>query len=132
MQEQKTLLVVDDDPDDLELFSEAVLLVDPGVQIMTASSGAECMVLLNNMAVDELPHFLVLDFNLNDMSGAELLSKIAADKRYDSLTKIVWSTSDLQQYRDECAKRGARLYVKKPNTFPQVVDMAKKLLSFSA
>ena len=80
----------------------------------------------------QLPDLIILDYNIPEINGSEILEQLKKDERYSSIPKIVWSTSDLQQYRDECARRGARLYVKKPNTFLQVVEMARNLLSLSA
>jgi CheY-like chemotaxis protein len=129
MKRKRILMVVDDDPDDLELLVEALLTVEPTLGILTAHSGTDCLDQLNALDTPDLPALLVLDFNLYDMNAADLLAKMSLHERFDSLTKIVWSTSDLHQYRDKCNEKGAKHYLKKPNTYPQVVEMARRIVS---
>ncbi len=126
------VMIVDDDLDDIELLTEALLNVEPRMRIITCQSGGQCIEQLQSAREEELPALLVLDYNMSDMDGTDVLKRIAGVERYGGMTKIVWSTSDSQQYQDSCLANGAHYYFKKPSTFPEVISMAEKMLEVSS
>jgi len=65
-----SLLVVDDNSDDLALFARAVR--ELSVKVDTASSGAEGL----RKALHGGYHLIILDYNLGDMTGTEILLRL--------------------------------------------------------
>ena len=64
---QTALLCIDDDPEDLDLFCEAVNTVDPDIVCYTADGGRKGITQLNGMV--ELPSFIFLDLQMHEMDG---------------------------------------------------------------
>jgi CheY-like chemotaxis protein len=67
------ILVVDDDDDLRELVAE--ILVEAGYRVVTASSGAEALVIMRSSA----PAFIIMDLMMPRMNGWQLASTIDAD-----------------------------------------------------
>ncbi|HEX8039813.1 MAG TPA: response regulator, partial [Chryseosolibacter sp.] len=74
-----SILYVDDDPEDIEIFHDAVRTVDPSVEYITATSGGEALKFLNT--TQSLPDYVVLDINMPRMDGKLCLLEIRKDPR---------------------------------------------------
>jgi CheY-like chemotaxis protein len=68
------VLLIDDDRDDFEIFSEALRKFDPEVKCEHSIDGEAAIGLLNSMTY--LPDYIFLDINMPRMDGKECLSKI--------------------------------------------------------
>lgn len=79
--------------------------------ILTACSGAEAMHLLGEHKDINL---LILDLNLPDMSGLQLLKALKKDERYSNLHKIVLTDCSDAQSEIKCFELGAADYIRKP------------------
>ncbi|HLO83376.1 MAG TPA: response regulator [Chitinophagaceae bacterium] len=122
------IAVVDDDTDDLELITEAFLHADKGLEIRTYSSGRQ---LFNALCADQVnpkPSLFIIDYNMPEQGGPEIIELLCADPKYLAVPKIVLSTSDSQLYQRICKDKGADHYFKKPNNFDQWVRMATEIL----
>ena len=106
------LLLVDDDPDDRDLFMEAFSKQNPDCVVEQANSGRGVLAFLES--VDELPAVLLLDYQMPDLNGPEILQHLAANSRYKEMTKIVWSTSQQVKDMEDCKRLGAAHYMVKP------------------
>ena len=70
------ILCIDNDPEDIEFFCDAVKAVDPSIVTLSAMNGQEALDLLNSLAVEELPSYIFLDINMPQMNGKETLEQI--------------------------------------------------------
>lgn len=75
-QQQRAILVVDDDPATLNFVSE--LLLDAGYHVLTASSGAAA--LQQSQHYEGEIHLLLSDFQMPAMSGIELATRMGVDR----------------------------------------------------
>ncbi len=123
---QITLLIVDDDPDDLWLFSEAVYEINKGYRCITASNGKEALQLLQNAIVK--PHYIFMDLNLPVMNGKECLREIKKKPRFADIPVIIYSTSKLKTDMEEVYKLGATHFLTKPNSFHGIVKIISDVL----
>lgn len=80
--QDRKLLIVDDDPDSLEIIAEALRW--EGYQIMTAESGKEALELLQH----HNPDLVVLDVNLPGVNGIETLRDLRRKQNYVSVVFI--------------------------------------------
>ncbi|HXL57870.1 MAG TPA: response regulator [Chitinophagaceae bacterium] len=124
---QITLLIVDDDPDDLWLFSEAVYEINKAYRCITASNGKEALQLLQNAIVK--PHYIFMDLNLPVMNGKECLREIKKKPQFADIPVIIYSTSKLKTDMEEVYKLGAAHFLTKPNTFHDIVKIISDVLT---
>ena len=119
------ILLADDDPDDRDLFEEAFAGLNASVS--SVQNGIELMKVLESDG--DLPDFIFLDLNMPERNGKECLRDIRA-KKLDDVKVIIYSTSSNAKDIDDTFALGADLYVKKPNTFTELIKTAESILTF--
>lgn len=102
------LLVVDDDPANLDLLSRR--LVKQGYTVTTASGGQEALDLLDEHKFD----LLILDMMMPVINGLQVLRRLKADPERKSMPVIMISALDDTERVVECISVGAEDYVFKP------------------
>lgn len=102
----RKILVVDDDPDSLEIVSEALRW--EGYKITTAASGAEALAFMKREKFD----LIVLDVNMPGMNGLETLRDLRQQERYVSVMFISGNSST--EAVIEGLDMGADDYIAKP------------------
>ena len=128
MNESYTILLADDDPDDQELIINAFTEVSPSFKLHIVNDGKEVMSFLSTVSDSKLPCLIVLDYNMPELNGAQVLQKLTDDKRYENIPKIILSTSNNPKYIQDCLHKGANAYRVKPDNFNQLVVLAKEML----
>jgi CheY-like chemotaxis protein len=124
------ILLAEDDIDDQELLAEAFSEIDPAIQLNSFSTGKKFLNHLEELPDSEIPNMIILDYNIPEINGAEILEKLESDKRYQHVVKLVWSTSNSALYENSCLSLGAKAYLVKPSNITALMDLAKKMLSF--
>ncbi|HVG12170.1 MAG TPA: response regulator, partial [Flavisolibacter sp.] len=119
-----------DDVDDQDLLIEAFTSQSQSLQIQTATNGKKAALFLDELSDDALPCLIILDYNLPEVDGAQLLGLLTGKKRYDEIPKVVWSTSNSPLYRRLCLEMGAKAYFVKPNDLKGIQTLAKEMLAF--
>ncbi len=122
------VLLADDDSDDRELFEEAITEINTSIQVLTVEDGLQLMKVLNEKN-SPLPDILFLDLNMPGKSGKECLKEIKNDARLKEVPVIIYSTSAHNKDINETHAFGANLYIRKPNTFPGLINVIKKVFS---
>ena len=128
---QKLILLADDDQEDLELLQEALNACDPETRMHSVLNGRLAVEYLENIKDDELPCLIVLDYNMPELNGAEILKALKQNSRYNSIPKIIWSTSGSELYKNLCLESGAHDYMIKPSNIRELENVAKRLLSYA-
>jgi CheY-like chemotaxis protein len=127
---QPYILVADDDPDDREMLAERFRRVHPDAGVELMANGHQALDFLRTCPGEELPELLVVDYKMPGITGAEVLDVLRKDERYRNLPKIVWSTSNNQEYIDRAMKSGADKYFAKPTdmrTYDILVEYLSRL-----
>lgn len=116
-----TVLAVDDDRMILDLISSALSADYP--DIATAETGQEALRLIGEQA----PQVLILDINLPDLSGLEMIEQVhAIDKRIPIIFVTVSDSSDMAI---KAIQRGAFDFLTKPLDFETVQDAVERALA---
>lgn len=120
-----TILNVDDDLEDIEIFCDAVRDIDPTIICLTAKSAEEALQILNSDI--ELPAYIFLDINMPKVDGNVCLKEIKKDKRLRYIPVIMYSTysreSDLDTYRELNAG-----FLVKQNNYNDLITELKRVL----
>ncbi len=125
-----TILIADDDPEDLELIEMAFADVDPTAVLVKRQTGREALDYLVGNQDGQLPCLIILDFNMPELKGSEVLSIISKQERFDDIPKIILSTSNAPLHVHECMANGATEYFVKPTSLAEINKMAKKMLGY--
>jgi CheY-like chemotaxis protein len=122
-----TILNVDDDIEDQDLFSEAISIIDPSFICIKADDGLEAETLLFD---DEKPvpiDYIFLDINMPKMTGIELLALIKKNQRLKHTPVYVLSTSCSESEKAEINLLGAML-LEKQSRFEMTIKMLRSIL----
>lgn len=103
---QKQILVVDNDPDTLEILKDR--LESYGFAVVTASDGLEASKKLRKGKF----HGVLLDIMMPVMDGMETLRAIRED--YPELPVIMITASTSKEHASTCLEEGAQDYLLKP------------------
>ena len=126
----RTIFLAEDDIDDQEFLKDAFLTIDPAIKLISFSSGLKFINRLFETEDQHLPCLIILDYNIPEINGAEILGQLKAQDRFVNIPKVVWSTSDSQLYRENCLACGAKAYLVKPSSINGIAEIAKEMLGF--
>jgi CheY-like chemotaxis protein len=115
--------IVDDDPDDQELFIEALQGLDETCTCVTAFNGQEALQKLKDGMPDP-PDFIFLDLNMPLMNGRQFLAEINKTNLIQDIPVIIYSTSTDTKDVVDTIQMGAVFFLQKPNRFE---DLSKAL-----
>lgn len=126
----RVLLIIDDDPDDRNLFIAAVKQVEPSMICIAAENGQQALELLNNIE-SRLPDFIVLDLRMPRYSGKKCLSAIKEDERLKDIPVFIYTTSTNVDESNELAKMGACHFMTKPGNADEIYYLVSFILGES-
>ena len=110
METRHKILLVDDDPDLLEVYRETIEMLPSGPEIHTASSGARALAMLES----ESYRLLITDLKMPKMDGLQLLSIVR--RKFPELRTVVLTSVSDEQFRSRVYALGVDLYWHKPGT----------------
>jgi CheY-like chemotaxis protein len=124
------ILIGEDDLDDEEFLKEIFSTVDNSFSLEFMNNGKKLLNRLAEMPDHHLPCLILLDYNMPEMNGAEILKELKNSNRFDSIPKMIWSTSKSNLYRDICLGLGATEYVVKPSNVNELIEVIRQMLSY--
>jgi CheY-like chemotaxis protein len=113
------ILAVDDDWDDLDVFCDAVMEIDPSVDLICARNGDEALNYLLNKAIT-FPDYIFLDINMPRVDGRACLSAIRQNRLTKNLSVIMYSTSMSSHDKELFEKLNAR-FLTKASTYTELL-----------
>jgi CheY-like chemotaxis protein len=125
---KKVFFIADDDPDDRELFIEALRTIDPDCDCITATDGEDALYKLSN-GLEQLPDFIFLDLNMPKVNGRECLAIIKKTGKFDQIPVIIYSTSAEEKDIEQTTKSGAAYFLQKPNRFEDLSKALSNIIS---
>jgi CheY-like chemotaxis protein len=126
-----TILIADDDKEDLELIEDAFLNNRfNDLRLHKLTDGNKVLDYLDTLKDEELPCLIILDYNMPEMKGSEVISQLSNQPRYKTIPKVILSTSNAPGHIHECKSKGAADYFVKPTTMNELNMVAKKMLSY--
>jgi CheY-like chemotaxis protein len=122
MEKNKTVMVVDDNPDIVTIVK--TILEGKGYGVQSAYSGQEVF----NLLSEQKPDLIVLDIMMPQMDGLEVLSRLKGEPSTATIPVILLTAK--VQYEDVLGgyKMGADYYITKPFTSTQLLNGINLLL----
>lgn len=123
----KEILLVEDNPDDVELTRIAFREAKVANNLVVVHDGAQALDYLFARGAyaernpDELPSIVLLDLNLPKVDGREVLQAIRANEKTRSLPVVVLTTSTEPFDVEASYALGVNSYIQKPVDFERFV-----------
>jgi CheY-like chemotaxis protein len=131
------ILMVEDDPKDVELSLEALEDYNLANEVVVARDGEEaldylfCRGKFENRS-SENPAVLLLDLKLPKVDGLEVLQQIKSDEKLKMIPVVVLTSSHEEKDMVASYRLGVNAYVVKPVDFHEFVNAIKELGIFWA
>ena len=118
------ILVVDDDPEIVELFVD-VLERDGRFEVKTASTGYDAGI----QTKEFMPDLIILDYMLPDINGNVVCQTIKGKPEFEHTKVIIVSGVVNQDEINDLLKAGADEFIKKPFNIEKVIERIGQLLA---
>jgi two-component system, response regulator len=122
----RPILLVEDNPDDVELTMMALTDENIANPVEVARDGAEAIAYLEDEE-KPLPLVVLLDLKLPRVSGNEVLERIRANQRTHLLPVVVLTSSTEHSDLHSSYTNGANAYVRKPVDFDRFSEIVRQL-----
>ena len=127
------ILLVDDNPADLDLTTEMLSRGDFTGRVRTVNDGAEAIAFLQGQgkyAGAQVPDLIVLDLNLPKKDGRAVLADVKNDPALRKTPVVIFSTSQAARDILGSYELGANSYVSKPGDLQQFALAVKSIQDF--
>jgi CheY-like chemotaxis protein len=127
-----TILLVEDDPGHARLIERNLRRAHITNEIITLSDGQQAVDYLFKEhtyagATHTLPLLLLLDLNLPQLDGYQVLSRLKADERTRHIPVVILTTTDEPYEIERCYALGCNVYITKPVEYEQFAEAIRQL-----
>jgi len=106
-----TILIIDDNPDDVEIVKRILARMDRDLKVEAAPRGEVALELLRSGIA--LPSLILLDLKMPGMSGVDFMRIIRADERMKHVPVIIVTSSSLDSDEKKSYEAGADAFLHK-------------------
>jgi CheY-like chemotaxis protein len=124
------ILLVDDDQDDRNIFSDALSELKIQTNLTLLEDGRDLVSYLEDPK-NKRPDILFLDLNMPYKSGVECLVDIRKIEKFRDLSIAIYSTSTSEKDMEDTFINGANIYIKKPNDFAKLKKVLNDVVSIN-
>jgi two-component system response regulator len=130
---ERTILLVEDNPDDEEFTLRSLRRAHVRNEIVVARDGSEALDYLFGQGLHAgrdlaaMPAVVLLDLKLPKLSGIEVLRRIRADAQTRFIPVVVLTSSNEEEDMLDSYESGANSYVRKPVEFGAFADAVARL-----
>lgn len=130
--QKKSILLVEDDPDDEALTLRALRMHHLSNEVVVAHDGVEALDYLFRTGAYAgrergTPAVILLDLKLPRLDGLEVLRRLRTDERTCLLPVVILTSSKEEQDLINGYRLGANSYVRKPVEFGQFAEAVRQL-----
>ena len=123
-----TIVMIEDDAGHARLIEKNVRRAGVLNTLEHFENGTAALAHLESRAVKERgPMLILLDLNLPDMSGIDILARIKSDPVLKRAPVIVLTTTDDMREIQRCYDLGANVYITKPVDYEQFANAIRQL-----
>lgn len=127
------ILLVEDNPDDVELALKALRRNNLKTEVFVAKDGQAALDYLLNVGTltgrsePNLPQLILLDLNLPYIGGLDVLKNIRSSETMRHVPVVVLTTSDDEGAIRSAYELGANSFIRKPTDFEQFVQAMRQI-----
>ncbi len=119
----KTIIVVEDEPNAAEMFAEMMRV--SGFEVIKLHTSTPAIEVISA----EMPDLVILDVMMPDVSGLEVLRYMRREPKLEKIPVILVSAKSMPADIKDGMDAGASYYLTKPVGFLELSDLAKKLVA---
>ncbi len=108
---RRFILIVDDNPDDIEITRLVLVKAASDITVQSAESGEKAMQLLRESR--DLPSLMFVDLKMCGMSGIDVVRQVRADERMKHIPLIILTNSSLESDMQRAYDAGASSFIHK-------------------
>jgi CheY-like chemotaxis protein len=123
----RTIILIDDDLDDHEVFRTACANLDSDIHVTGFENGEEALVRLTE-GNTPTPDMIFLDLNMPRLNGMEVLEALKQNDFGKSVPIMIYTTSFDAKVEQRCLELGATEVIEKPNSFDALCQKLETLL----
>ncbi len=128
-----TILLIEDDPGHARLIEKNVRRAGVHNEIIPFADGTTALeYLFGPGAAEHRPMLVLLDLNLPDMSGTDILARIKSDETLRRTPVVVLTTTDDKVEIQRCYDLGCNVYITKPVNYEGFAAAIRQLGLFLA
>lgn len=127
------ILLVEDNPDDVELTIEALSQTKLANRLAVVEDGVEALAYLRNegkYAGAPRPSLILLDLNMPRKDGREVLEEIKKDPNLQTIPVVVLTTSQAEEDILQSYNLHANCYISKPVDLTQFMKVVRSIDDF--
>jgi CheY-like chemotaxis protein len=126
------ILIVDDDADDREIVQEC--FEAGGISNVDFFESGSAILNYLNAITDhaDLPRLIISDLNMPAITGIDLLKSIKRNPAFKFIDVVILSTTDKEDYMQECLRFGARACFTKPYTYSELTELRDQFSDMAA
>ena len=122
------ILLVEDNPADVFLIKEAMRSHGIPFDLQWFADGEDAVAHIEHMdPAGKVPDAILLDLNLPKLDGKEVLARIRKNMRLAQVPVAILTSSDSPHDRREAARLGASIYIRKPPTLDEFLDVGSTI-----
>jgi CheY-like chemotaxis protein len=126
-----TIVMIEDDEGHARLIEKNVRRAGVSNEIRHFVDGTSALAhVMQEEVRGNGPLLFLLDLNLPDMSGIDILAKLKADDRLRRAPVIVLTTTDDQREIQRCYDLGCNVYITKPVEYETFAQAIRQLVLF--
>jgi len=123
----ENIWLADDDPDDREIFEDAITQIIPTVSLTMLTNGEQVISIIDS---GKLPDILFLDISMS-YNGFDCLQEIRDVRKLKKLPIVIFSSSVHPRDIDASYGFGANLFYRKPSSFSELIKGLSSLFQMN-
>ena len=132
MTQPVSIIMIEDDEGHARLIERNIRRSGVNNEILPFTNGTEAVKYLFGSDGSGLDHkgralLILLDLNLPDMAGTEILQRVKENKHLKSTPVVVLTTTDDSQEIKRCYELGCNVYITKPVNYESFANAIRQL-----
>lgn len=124
----KTVLLIDDDQDDLDIMKQALEALDNSLLCLSFVYPDEALRILQTNELVVQPDYIFIDINMPGITGDKCLKILRSDRQFDHIVITLYSTSMPGPVAETLQAAGANFVFEKPVRMKEYVTILKNII----
>ncbi|WP_234735257.1 response regulator [Tellurirhabdus bombi] len=117
------IYVADDDEDDCLLIKHVFENLQPTCELSFFKDGDKLLMTLLTSKLDDLPSLILLDLNMPNMDGYEVLKTMRSHALLKQTPVLMLTGSNMEEAIRNCYSLGANSYMTKPSSYSKLTEL---------